>query len=487
MYNRFISAAWTVRLLLILFCAFFLPVTAAAQEMELPPTGLLQLIVRTGEEEGSIPLANVIFDVYRTNLTAMPESTEPTHQELARCKTRDNLAATVMTDSDGTAALLLPRGIYLLSQQPNPALQDGTASFYIMLRENRQTLSLERIPESPPSLTMDIGTLQQKSGSFDMEETHNWIIRCSVPKGIVNAKEFLITDIFDPGIRYLGGSITVSLWKASGDQVTLTPERHYTLSQRRIQSPKGPVDAVTIALLPEGMTFLAAQLDGENNGELRIILPAAIDRSAPLGGAISNDAHLAYTNAAGITYCEDSDIPEVHTGGISILRTDETGKPLPGAEFMVAREATQEELERESLPKETLHVGSETLAVVYTAFYTEDKRAEKTYTAVTGADGTAAIHGLSYGTYYLVESKTVNGGTGIRPIPVQIGEYSHLTKADGKYDPSGQLIDHTVKISGSGYRFPNTGGSGTAQIKATGILLIFAASMLLFNNRKKRV
>ena len=58
-----------------------------------------------------------------------------------------------------------------------------------------------------------------------------------------------------------------------------------------------------------------------------------INQTADLGEEIDNTAHLSFTNAAE----KDSDTPEVHTGGIKMIKVDKenSAKVLKGAEFQV--------------------------------------------------------------------------------------------------------------------------------------------------------
>lgn len=62
-----------------------------------------------------------------------------------------------------------------------------------------------------------------------------------------------------------------------------------------------------------------------------------INQTADLGEEIDNTAHLSFTNAADQDYEKDSDTPEVHTGGIKMIKVDKenSAKVLKGAEFQV--------------------------------------------------------------------------------------------------------------------------------------------------------
>ena len=477
----------TLAFLFAVLSSFSFTVSATEQDDR---DSVLQIHVTTGEEEGNIPLSGIILDLYKTDLAIIPPDGNVPEADLARYRSRSNLAVTLMTDKLGNAEVKqgLSDGIYLVTEQPNPAMAGELTPFYIALDGTSQCLYLQKIPEKSPQLVMDIQTIQQKSGTFDMDQSHTWIIRSQIPAGIATAEEFTVVDTLDPRLFHIRDGIRICLWSVSDSTIMLDEGIHYAVTTQTFQSTGGPTESVTVSLLPEGLTYAGEFLKEKGNGELRIFLQTAISSSAPLGIAIPNDAHLTYRNSAGVIYQADSDIPEVHTGGIHIRKIKENGQPLPGAEYMIAREATQAEMEQESVTKEILQVGKDTLAVVYMDFYQNDLQGDKSFTAVTGADGIACIYGLAYGNYFLVESKPADErSAGSQPVRVRIDAESHLTETDKLVDSTGRIVDNTIELSTIRYRFPNTGGLGTVGIKAAGVLLICAAGILLLDNRRRRI
>lgn len=435
--------------------------------------GFLEIRVQTGEEEGSVPLLNIILDIYAAGTKAEGPATAAEAEAFAL---RSKLLATLITDGNGCALLDVSEigETVLITVQENPAVSGKNAAIFVSPKAQSQPVILELLPEKAPGLTLDISTLQQKSGTFDIGKPHTWIIRCDVPAGICNAEELTVTDILDHRLDYETGSVKLTLQGQSGEAFPLT-DTHYLLTEE-IQTRNGiPVDAFRVSLTPEGMTHVAANLGaGEEKFQLIIRFQASINRNATMGASIPNDAHLTYRNSAGVTYCADSDIPEVHTGGIGILKVDSEGSPLSGCQFMVAREASQAELEDESILKEILHIGNKNLAVVYVDFYADMAVEEKTFVVTTDMDGRASFCGLACGDYYLVESGTPEGyDMAAQPVEIEITQESHLP-------------ENAVQVVNTKFLFPQTGGMGMTAFTAAGILLICAACLLLLSNRDKR-
>lgn len=152
---------------------------------------------------------------------------------------------------------------------------------------------------------------------------------------------------------------------------------------------------------------------------------------------------------------------EVYTGGYRFIKTDvSTNKPLANAEFVVRDAASAGKyLKIDDTTKEISWVDSDDTATKFT----------------TGTDGIVDIKGLTYGKYYLEETKAPTDY-------VKLAERIAFTVAFDSYKTT-TTTPHRVANTPKGF-LPSTGGAGIILFVALGAAMVGLAGVYFTSRRK---
>lgn len=461
-------------------------------EIKVEPDRVLEIYKTDTEKK---PLANISFNVYYVGSLEdylggkLDIGSRPTVGDLTSFAQNEKLVGTLTTDKNGHASLNLHTedGVYLVKEHPNPAVETPSGlngAFFVSLPD------WSRLDNGNPSYTItaypknttvteevdiqkDVTRIDNKHDTFDVGEDHTWIIRTTIPKNISTGKKYEITDTLDYRLNFRSVD-KMELWSAAAP-IMLNAEADYTVrTEKVLDSENRSVDKLTVALTAAGMERVGNIVGSSTDYELRTFFTARINQNAQMGVNIENQAHIDYANNIGKTFSADSDQPEVHTGGIQLLKVDAAQKALHGAVFEVYRMATQEEVAAKQY-NTMLQIGETKHEVVKVSFYaTHDLTGEKSAALTTDAKGMGYIYGLAYGDYYLVETQAPDGYNKLtNPIAFKINAVSHQ---DGS-------VVTVVNISG--LELPSTGGIGTGVTTALGLVLMCGAGAVLLYRKRR--
>lgn len=463
-------------------------------------------IYKTG---GGTPLSNISFDVYYVGSVddylsgKLGIGSKPTDSDIAKYAQSTNLVGTLTTDENGTASLNFGTvdGVYMVKELPNSAVKAPAAPFFVCLPDYSRcdpddgtpsyTITAKpknEVNDEDVDISKDVTKLDQKSDSYAVGENHTWIIRTSIPVSIASGKSYVITDTLDYRLDYQQlDKVVLSKEPAQDDEdwtvaLTLTAGTDYLLTtEQRTDTEGHNVDYFSLSLTSAGMLKIAQTVDKANaQYELHTYFTAQINENASMGVEIPNQADIHYTNNIGKSFSDMSDQPEVHTGGIRLLKVDATTKAkLAGATFSVYRMATADEIAADKTENKlpTFKIGNVDYKMVQATFYaTPDLTGDKVDSLTTNEDGLGYIYGLAYGDYYLVETKAPDGYNKLlQPEKFTINAVSHQ-------EDSGITVSNST-----GAELPSTGGMGTTPITLLALTLIGFSSIALLYKHKKEV
>lgn len=406
------------------------------------------------------PLSGIIFDIYpvKPSDTLPDKATDP-----------GGLAEyTLITNERGKASLNfthmgLPDGTYVVVEREHPAIvspiepfylyvpwpdKDGTIHYDITLQP-KNTVKSVRIEK-------DVNSLGNDSATLNIGETHTWIVGTTIPEDITSGESYVITDTLDPRLDYVGDLI-VRLESKDGTSVitTLTEGSDYTFTNAG--------NTLTLDVNATGRSTIKNAIGSNNCADymLRFRFDAKVNSTANPAEEIPNQATLTYKNSVNYTFKARSDIPKITIpGSANVQKVDfDTHDPLAGAVFDLYKAANDQESGSESavqLPG----VNGKVIKVA------SDLTSE--------ADGRIPLDGLTFNTYYLVETQAPPGYNRLTdPIAVVVDATSHEE-------------DRLLTIENKkGSILPETGGMGTEPFLFSGGLLVAASLLLLLSKKRK--
>ncbi len=440
------------------------------------------------------PLANIAFDIYPvatreeylSGTVTLPDASEYVYPALADY--------TVVTDENGNASMNflhhgLPDGVYLIAEHPHPSIVSPIEPFYLHVPSTDPVSGelLYEITIKPKNdvkggvhIEKDVMAVGNDEASVNAYEAHTWIIGSTIPEDIATGNSYVITDTLDNRLDFLGNVIVALENSGEENDLILTPDTDYKLTVTDVDSlaEDKPSDSFKIELTTNGMNRISNYIGEKNFNSymLRIYFDAQINANAEMATPIPNRAELEYINAVNFEFTEKSDIPVVYTGGFNLLKVDaeDSSVTLSDAVFELYRAATEDEISA-SNPALTYISGVEAPVIKVSFFDNTNLLGESTDFASSDEDGKVSFYGLSYGKYFLLETKAPKGYNALdKAIEINVNESSHL-------DEKAAIIENST-----GSLLPGTGGIGTTVFVIVGITIMGISAFLLFLERRRR-
>lgn len=353
-----------------------------------------------------------------------------------------------------------------------------------------------------PDLEKNVQNGEKKEADYSAGDMVPYQITIKVPENIAKLKTFTVTDTPN-GLNDDTATIKVVGKTSSADVVLAENGVIDTINGNAITKiqPDSSTKGFTIEFAPANLADYAGQ-------EL------VITYKAKLLGKENNNAAVANQNNAKLTYSNVIDTTEgaapsektiedetvVYSFKLTIDKQgDKPSTKLEGVEFDLYKVVDETETNKIT-DEEAGKLGLDT---------SKNWQKVNAQKIITDGEGAATLTGLANGTYYLVETKTVEGYNLLsKPVEVTLNkEYNSQWTEKTEYDANGNVKHYTYEkdatkfdggegtrssvqsvtvINRMGFKLPTTGGFGTLLFSGIGALLVVGGVGVLMSTKKKK-
>ena len=285
-------------------------------------------------------------------------------------------------------------------------------------------------------------------------------------------------DTLSEGITYdKDDELDSVVIKSNGNTYNITDSSKYTIDTTDLESQNSFVVNIDVKACAKDAGF-----DLNNGATITVTYTAHLNDEAYVntaGGSTSNinKVYLTYSNnpkdESSIGKTPESTPVYVYTYQLNNTKHQDTekGPALEGACFrLYSDEACTDQSEVQLYQKDGFY------------YPIKDVLGKEAVEMKSAANGTFNVKGLDAGTYYLKETKTPDGYSACKVIPVTI-KADHSRNDQVNLEGS-NLTNDIVNIKDGGITLPSTGGIGTTLFYVVGGGLMVAAIVLLVTKKR---
>lgn len=498
------------------------------------------------EVDGNDILSNIVWGANGTGTGKVDEATLDALEAVAGTDKTDtdrlevierfaNLDSEPFLSGKDTTYLNVPAGYYLIKDKDGSL--NGTNEAYTLyvatVVNNELTISPKAGIPTPDKKIVE-GNDKVSTNEASIGDEVNYEITGTMPSNIdaYTTYYYMFTDTLSKGLTYKENSIKVTV-----NDVDVTS--YFYKEVGKYNETTGTTIEVGILDL-KALSLLTDPAVGNITKDTKVVLTytATLNENAVIAGdGNPNDVKLSYSNDpnnsgdGSVTPPENPDKPTpehptgespkievvTYTTELTILKTDEDNKFLPGVEFTLTGDGVNIVLVTEEIFKEAadgeywkLKDGTYTTTAPTVADDETDNTADydsvdtkytktvgvvakgngETKTDVVGtvqADGTVTFSGLGAGEYTITETKTLPGYNTIEPIVFTL-TFNAETKtfvSDNASVTVGEdnMLDTSI-VNQKGSLLPSTGGIGTTIFYVVGAILVIGAGILLVAKKR---
>ena len=468
------------------------------------------------------------------DLEAVKDNKSDTAKLAIISKYADLESSPVQTGSETTYTGLTP-GYYLVKDQDGSLSGENEAYTLYVVQVVNDTLTFKPKSDIPTTDKKIVeGNDKVSTNEASIGDEVNYEITGTMPSNIADYKTYyyMFTDTLSKGLAYKENSIKVTV---NGIDVT----KYFYKGVGEYDETTGTTIEVGIVDL-KALSLLTDPAVGEITKDTKVVLTytATLNKNAVIAGdGNPNDVKLSYSNDPNNSGNGSTTPPEnpgkptpthptgetpkvevvTYTTELTILKTDENNKFLPGVEFTLTGNGVNIVLVTEETFTEAadgtywkLKDGTYTTTAPTVADDETDNSADyadvntkytkttnvvakgngETETDVVGtvqADGTVTFKGLGAGEYTITETKTLPGYNTIDPITFKLtfdAETKTFASNNDKVTIGDDNTLDTSIVNQKGSLLPSTGGIGTTIFYIVGAILVIGAGVILVAKKR---